>query len=100
MEMGLSCGVTSYDQRLFFTLMADGNCLPEVDAMMECFEASYDDLRSAAKVEKRDYVALGVPKNGKGAARVGGSSAKRKTATRKKAKRRAKKAGAKKGARS
>ena len=57
--MGISCGVTSYDQKLFFTLMADGACAPDVDTLMKFHRDSFCELRDAAAVREQAYVKLG-----------------------------------------
>jgi WS/DGAT/MGAT family acyltransferase len=64
MEIGLSCAVTSYDQRLFFTLIGDRHCIPDLDTFHACFLESYDELRHAAAVTAQDYVPLHRVPNG------------------------------------
>jgi hypothetical protein len=62
-EMGVSCGVTSYDQKLYFGLMADEDCAPDVDRMKEFLDQAFVELRSAAGVQKADVpdVRMGQP---------------------------------------
>jgi hypothetical protein len=60
-EMGVSCGVTSYDQKLYFGLMADSNCASDVERLKEFLDQAFVELRSAAGVVKEgaDEVRLG-----------------------------------------
>jgi WS/DGAT/MGAT family acyltransferase len=53
-EMGLSCGVTSYDQKLYFGLMADEDCAPDVERMKEFLDQAFVELRSAAGVTREE----------------------------------------------
>lgn len=58
MEMGVTCGVTTYDQKMFVTLIADEQAAPDVDALMEYYEECFYELREQAKVRPAEYVAI------------------------------------------
>ena len=49
-EMGVGCAVTSYNQKLYFGLMADAKAAPDVDRLGDFLQQSYVELRSAAGV--------------------------------------------------
>jgi WS/DGAT/MGAT family acyltransferase len=53
-EMGVGCAVTSYNQRLYFGLMADAKAAPDVDRLGDFLTQAYVELRSAAGVESID----------------------------------------------
>ncbi len=57
-EMGITCGVTTYDQKMFVTLIADEQAAPDVDALMEYYEECFYELREQAKVRPAEYVAI------------------------------------------
>jgi len=57
-EMGVTCGVTTYDQKMFVTLIADEQACPDVDALMEYYEECFYELREQAKVRPAEYVAI------------------------------------------
>ncbi len=59
-EMGISLGVTSYDQRLFFGFMADSEAGGDVQRLKEFADQSYIELRNAAGVGKSDLPQMGV----------------------------------------
>lgn len=59
-EMGVGCGVTSYNQKLYFGLMADAKAAPDVNRMKEFLDQAYVELRSAAGVAKSDIPQMGV----------------------------------------
>lgn len=59
-EMGVSCGVTSYDQKLYFGLMADAACAPDVERLKEFLDQAFVELRSAAGVSRSDLPQMGV----------------------------------------
>lgn len=59
-EMGVGCGVTSYNQKLYFGLMADANSAPDITRMKEFLDQAYVELRSAAGVAKSDIPQMGV----------------------------------------
>ena len=49
-EMGVGCGVTSYNQKLYFGLIADPNAAPDVVRLKEFLDQAYVELRSGAGV--------------------------------------------------
>mgnify|MGYP002619712380 CR=1 FL=1 len=53
LEMGLTCAITSYDQRLFITLIGDDNTMPDIDFLRDYMEDAFLELRDAAGVEER-----------------------------------------------
>lgn len=53
-QMGIGCGVTSYNQRLYFGLMADAKAAPDVDRLKDFLDQSYVEMRSAAGVAATD----------------------------------------------
>jgi len=59
-EMGIGCGVTSYDQKLYFGLMADEQAAPDVDRLKEFLDQAYVELRAAAGVARSDLPQMGV----------------------------------------
>lgn len=59
-EMGISLGVTSYDQKLYFGFMADTQCGGDVARLRDFSDQAFVELRSAAGVEKSDLPQLGV----------------------------------------
>jgi WS/DGAT/MGAT family acyltransferase len=59
-EMGVGCGVTSYDQKLYFGLMADAGCAPDVGRLKEFLDQSYIELRAAAGVGRADIPQMGI----------------------------------------
>jgi hypothetical protein len=59
-EMGVGCGVTSYDQRIFFGLMADEDCASDVDRIKEFLDQAFVELRSAAGVGRSDVPQMGA----------------------------------------
>ena len=68
LEMGISCGVTSYDQTLFFSFIADGNCAPDIMKLRDFHDTEFARLRDAAAVSEREYLTLrssGPLENGK-----------------------------------
>jgi WS/DGAT/MGAT family acyltransferase len=58
-EMGISLGVTSYDQRLFFGFMGDAVVGGDVARLKEFSDQAYVELRSAAGVERSDLPTFG-----------------------------------------
>ncbi len=48
--MGVGCAVTSYNQKLYFGLIADAKAAPDVDRLGDFLHQSYVELRSAAGV--------------------------------------------------
>lgn len=59
-EMGISLGVTSYDQKLYFGFMADAEAGGDVARLKEFAEQAYIELRSAAGVGKSDLPQMGA----------------------------------------
>jgi WS/DGAT/MGAT family acyltransferase len=59
-EMGVGCGVTSYDQKLYFGLMADPNAAPDVVRLKEFLDQAFVELRSAAGVDRSDLPRMGA----------------------------------------
>lgn len=59
-EMGIGCGVTSYDQRLYFGLIADAQAAPDVHRLKEFLDQAYVELRAAAGVSRSDLPQVGV----------------------------------------
>ncbi len=49
-EMGVGCAVTSYNQKLYFGLMADAKAAPDVERLGDFLTEAYVELRSAAGV--------------------------------------------------
>ncbi len=59
MDMGIGIGITSYNQRLFFGIMADPHAVPDIERVKDCIEESYLALRDAAGVQPSDVPELG-----------------------------------------
>jgi len=59
-EMGVGCGVTSYDQKLYFGLMADPHAAPDVARLKEFLDQAFVELRSAAGVTRSDLPQMGA----------------------------------------
>ena len=57
-DMGLAVGVTSYNQRLYFGLMADPKALPDLARLKQCLDESFLELRNAAGVAAFDLPAF------------------------------------------
>lgn len=68
-EMGIGCGVTSYDQKLYFGLMADPQAAADVGRLKEFLDQAVVELRSAAGVSKSDLPEVGVAEEEVGARR-------------------------------
>ncbi len=64
LDMGLGVGVTSYNQRLYFGLMAEANAVPDLERLKECLDASYTELKDAAGVTDTDIPDLSHRSNG------------------------------------
>ena len=58
LNMGLGVGVTSYNQRLYFGLMADPKAVPDIDELKRCVDQSFTELRGTAGVPPSDIPAL------------------------------------------
>jgi len=67
-EMGVGCGVTSYNHKLYFGLIADPNAAPDVVRLKEFLDQAFVELRSAAGVTRLDLVQMGesAPQSGSG----------------------------------
>ena len=63
-DLGLSVGVTSYNQRLYFGLMTEPSAVPNVDLLKRYVDESFLELRDAAGVGPTDVPALEVQQNG------------------------------------
>lgn len=59
-EMGIGCGVTTYDQNLYFGLIGDAQAGPDVARLKEFLDQAYVELRNAAGISKADLPAVGV----------------------------------------
>ncbi len=59
-EMGVGCGVTSYDQKLYFGLMADPAAASDVHRFKEFLDQAFVELRAAAGVGRSDLPQVGV----------------------------------------
>ena len=57
-DLGLAVGVTSYDQKLFFGLMADTKVVPDVQRLKEFVDQSFLELRTAAGITPTDCPAV------------------------------------------
>ena len=68
-EMGVGCGVTSYDQKLYFGLMADAEAAPDVQRLKDFLDQAFIELRSAAGVAKSALPEVGVAPGAAGARR-------------------------------
>ena len=65
MDMGIGIGVTSYNQKLFFGIMADPHAVPDIERMKEYVDESYLALRDAAGVQPSDVPEIAArPTNG------------------------------------
>jgi diacylglycerol O-acyltransferase len=66
-DLGLAVGITSYDQKLYFGLMADTKVVPDVQRFKEFVDESLVELRTAAGVTPTDLpaviggLAMGMP---------------------------------------
>jgi len=63
LDMGIGVGVTSYNHKLYFGLMADPKAVPDIEHLGHLIDESYLALRDAAGVRPSD-VALGPSTNG------------------------------------
>jgi WS/DGAT/MGAT family acyltransferase len=73
-EMGVGCGVTSYDQKLYFGLMADPNAAPDVARLKEFLDQAFVELRSVAGVDRSDLPQVGAPRQSARGGRRRGSA--------------------------
>ncbi|MCH8025620.1 MAG: DUF1298 domain-containing protein, partial [Chloroflexi bacterium] len=68
LDMGLAVGVMSYNQRLYFGLMAEPNAVPDLDKLKAFVDESYLELREAAGVDDSDVPNMNGRSNGGGGA--------------------------------
>ena len=73
LDMGLGVGVTSYNQRLYFGLMAEPNAVPDLDRLKTFLDESYLELREAASVGESDLPDMTGRSNGAGGATTASS---------------------------
>lgn len=59
LRFGLNVAVTSYDQRLFFGVMADASQVPDADPVAAYLRESFEELRRAAGVAPIDLPRVG-----------------------------------------
>jgi WS/DGAT/MGAT family acyltransferase len=59
-EMGIGCGVTTYNQNLYFGLIGDAKAGPDVARLKEFLDQAYVELRTAAGISKSDLPAVGI----------------------------------------
>lgn len=57
-ELGLGVAITSYDQKLYFGLLADTKVVPDVQRLKEFVDQSFMELRTAAGVTPTDLPAV------------------------------------------
>ncbi len=57
-EMGVGCAVTSYNQKLYFGLVADAQAAPDVDRLADFLTEAYVELRAAAGVAPSELPAI------------------------------------------
>jgi len=57
-EMGVGCAVTSYNQKLYFGLVADAKAAPDVERLGDFLTEAYVELRSAARVAASELPAI------------------------------------------
>jgi WS/DGAT/MGAT family acyltransferase len=58
LEMGINCAITTYDQKVYVNLVADGQAGYDVDLVMEYFEQAMHELREAAAIKEAAYVRI------------------------------------------
>ncbi len=58
MEMGLNFAITSYDQKLFVNICADGVVGNDAEKIGEFLDASFEELLAAAEVKQAEYVRI------------------------------------------
>jgi WS/DGAT/MGAT family acyltransferase len=69
-DLGLGVGVMSYNQRLFFGLMAEPKAVPDIDLLKQYVEESFLELRRAAGVSATDLPSFGGNGAAAGAAKA------------------------------
>ncbi len=58
LEMGVNFALTSYDQRMFVNICADGVVANDAEKIAEFLDASFEELLAAAEVKQADYVRI------------------------------------------
>lgn len=58
MEMGINFAISSYDQRLFVNICADGVVGNDAEKIGEFLDASFEELLAAAEIKQADYVRI------------------------------------------
>lgn len=61
--MGLSCVITSYNQRISMTLVTDAGIVPDITELQKYLQQAYLELRKAAKVLPAEPIAIATPKS-------------------------------------
>ncbi len=56
LEMGITIAITTYDQRMYVTLIADTNCAPDIDKLLAYMREEFEELRHRAEVQEREPV--------------------------------------------
>ncbi len=59
--LGVSVGIMSYDQKLFFGVIADGQAMPDIEKFKQFLDDSFAELRSAAGVPELNPPAVVTP---------------------------------------
>ena len=59
MDMGIGIGVTTYNQKLFFGVMANPQAVPDIERLGQFIDESYLALREAAGVQPSDVPEIG-----------------------------------------
>jgi WS/DGAT/MGAT family acyltransferase len=63
-DLGMAVCITSYDHKLFISLTADANIVPDLPLLRQFFDESFKELRTAAGVVPTDLpVLVGRPSN-------------------------------------
>lgn len=57
-SMGLACVITSYNQHISMTLVADTAIIPDADKLRDLLKSSFVNLRQAAKVQPIEPIAI------------------------------------------
>jgi diacylglycerol O-acyltransferase len=57
-DLGLAVCITSYDHKLFFSLTADANVVPDLPLLRQFFDEAFKELRTAAGVVPTDLPVL------------------------------------------
>lgn len=59
-NLGFGVPIVSYNQKLYFTIMAEPNLMPDPELMKSCIEDAFGELRRSAKMEQRPHRAAAV----------------------------------------